>query len=65
MKLDHLAQAHVERREDWKSNLTMAHLPQPADPAEILPLPCRMCSGSIQQWRLRPGLDLVIHDVGF
>ncbi|MEM9539001.1 MAG: AraC family transcriptional regulator [Cyanobacteria bacterium P01_E01_bin.42] len=38
---------------------------QITDRTEILPLPSQTCSGSIQRWQLRPGLDLVIHDVGF
>ncbi|MEL6223789.1 MAG: AraC family transcriptional regulator [Cyanobacteria bacterium J06627_8] len=33
--------------------------------AQVLALPSPTCSGSIQRWQLRPGLDLVVHDVRF
>lgn len=36
-----------------------------SDRPEVLQLPSQTCSGSIQRWRLRPGLDLAIHDVEF
>ncbi|NEQ95450.1 MAG: helix-turn-helix transcriptional regulator [Cyanothece sp. SIO2G6] len=33
--------------------------------AQVLTLPNPTCSGSIERWQLRPGLDLVVHDVRF
>ncbi len=43
-----------------------AYLTQaPPDRADVLQLPSQTCSGLIQRWQLRPGLDLVIHDVEF
>lgn len=65
MMLNHSAQAPVAQHEILKSDLTTARLTQAASSAEVLQLPSQKCSGTIQRWRLRPGLDLVIHDVGF
>lgn len=48
-----------------KPHTNRSHLIPASDRARVLPLPNRTCSGLIQQWQLRPGLDLVIHDVAF
>jgi len=51
--------------EGQSSRLNKDDRTQTADRAEAVQLPSKACSGSIQRWQLRPGLDLVIHDVEF
>ncbi len=46
-------------------NRNTTNLSWPEARAEILQLPSQTCSGWIQRWQLRPGLDLMIHDVKF
>lgn len=67
MTFNHLAPVPIEQRKALSSRPPSANRPQVIYPnqSETLQLPSHRCSGSIQRWRLRPGLDLVVHDVGF
>lgn len=48
-----------------KPGLNGALPTQVANYPEVLQLPSPICRGLIQRWQLRPGLDLIVHDVGF
>jgi AraC family transcriptional activator of pyochelin receptor len=64
MQLNPSVQANAEFFTGLQPRLTTAPA-QTLDSAERLQLPGPECSGSIRRWRLRPGLELVIHEVGF
>gem|GEM_PF-6937181 len=49
-------------RDDPSNRYVLCHPTYQAGSIAVAPPKCR---GSIQRWQLRPGLDLVIHDVAF
>lgn len=51
--------------DDLRQRLDTLHLTQESDHTELSQFPRQICEGSIQRWQLRPGLDLMIHDLTF
>ncbi|QUY43764.1 AraC family transcriptional regulator [Acaryochloris marina] len=64
MKSQHSTLAQAKLIEGLQPKLATVSLMPTTNQAEIIQLPSPACSGSIQKWRLRPGLELVIHEIG-
>ncbi len=64
MKSHHSTPVHTKPVEGLRPKLATASLTPNINQAEVIKLPSTAYSGSIRKWQLRPGLELVIHEVG-
>ena len=65
MRLNKSAPYVDELFEELNQHSNAPHISKCAVQPEVFQFPGQICSGSIQRWRLRPGLDLMIHDLEF
>lgn len=65
MHLNDSARTTDKSLEQLRRHLNAVHLIQDPNHSKTFQFPSQVCDGSIQRWRLRPGLDLIIHNLDF